>query len=718
MLALPLTVLVAASLAAAQAPAPATPQPPQTFRSATSVVEVDARVFKEGRFVTDLGPADFEITEDGVPQKIESVTLIGARPAPSVSAPSAPSAPSPAPSAPPAASVASAPSVWLFVFDTAHLTPAGLQRTRDAVATFLDGRWREGDIGGVVSDGKMANNRLTSVRDELRAAVKAIKLPGDLASRQMELKQAWPRFQDEYEVMRVAVDNDRETIAMLSQRACADDPGQCKMIAPDAAIREKANRLFRDIQRATLNTLATVQALANGLARMPGPKTVVFLSEGFVAENFEAQIRQAVGDAGRAGAHFYTIDARGLNKGSQASAINQLAADQPGTTGVHFDAQADGTNSLAVDTGGIAIRNENNFARALDEIQQDAATYYVIAYSPANTTFDGKYRAIGVNVKRPGVNVRARKGYLAIAPARMLTAVPASRVERPTGAKGARGAGSENAAGAPSTPASSAPSAASVPSAPSASVPSAPPVPSATSPSVPSAASAPPAPSPPPSSLSAPLARLAPTGPSSTDSAAAVRGWEAYQRGDLESAARELSAAAAAADARPWVFYALGLSHFALQRYRDAVDAWERVRRTTPEFEPIYFSLADAYSLQHDEGAAIKALRDAEQRWPADPEVADAIGVIQVRRGALDAAIDSFEHAVAIGSGEGLGYFNLARAYQMRLAKSQHYDAHMERWVGGEEDRRRAIANFQKYLELGGPYENQAREAIAALQWK
>ena len=45
-----------------------------------------------------------------------------------------------------------------------------------------------------------------------------------------------------------------------------------------------------------------------------------------------------------------------------------------------FDMQADGTNSLAVDTGGFAIRNENNFGRALDAIQQDAGTYYVVGY--------------------------------------------------------------------------------------------------------------------------------------------------------------------------------------------------------------------------------------------------------------------------------------------------------------------------------------------------
>src|SRR4029079_10297497 len=140
------------------------------------------------------------------------------------------------------------------------------------------------------------------------------------------------------------------------------------------------------------------------------------------------------------------------------------------------------------------------------------------------------------------------------------------------------------------------------------------------------------------------LGRPAPAAPSGP----AEIGWSAYQRGDVETAAVHLADAAKDPDARPWVFYALGLSEFTLRRYKQAATAWERVLRDVPEFEPIYFSLADAYGLQRDDGAAIKILRDAARRWPADAEVHNAIGVIQVRRGALDSAIESFQRATEI----------------------------------------------------------------------
>jgi len=198
---------------------------------------------------------------------------------------------------------------------------------------------------------------------------------------------------------------------------------------------------------------------------------------------------------------------------------------------------------------------------------------------------------------------------------------------------------------------------------------------------------------------------------------AAQAGWAAYERGDVESAARELTSAAATADAPAWIHYVLGLSHLALQHYKDAGHSWERVRQLAPEFEPVYFNLADAYISQHEDSTAIKVLRDAERRWPGDAEVQNAIGVIQVRRGALDAAIESFERATVLSPHDGLGYFNLGRAHQMRLLKVQRYNPQTQKWIGGNDDREKAIASFKKYLEIGGPYLKQAKDALSSLDW-
>ena len=49
---------------------------------------------------------------------------------------------------------------------------------------------------------------------------------------------------------------------------------------------------------------------------------------------------------------------------------------------------------------------------------------------------------------------------------------------------------------------------------------------------------------------------------------------------------------------------------------------------------------------------------------------------------------------------------------------SQRYDSARERWVGGEDDSKKAAAAFRTYVQIGGPFLQQAQEALQALAWK
>jgi hypothetical protein len=68
---------------------------------------------------------------------------------------------------------------------------------------------------------------------------------------------------------------------------------------------------------------------------------------------------------------------------------------------------------LADDTDGISIINTNNIDGMLRRVVDDLSSYYLMAYYASNTKLDGRFRTISVKVKRPGVTVRARKGYRA-----------------------------------------------------------------------------------------------------------------------------------------------------------------------------------------------------------------------------------------------------------------------------------------------------------------
>ena len=163
--------------------------------------------------------------------------------------------------------------------------------------------------------------------------------------------------------------------------------------------------------------------------------------------------------------------------------------------------------------------------------------------------------------------------------------------------------------------------------------------------------------------------------------------------------------------------YALGQSSYALKQYRDAVNAWERVRASNPEFEPVYFDLVDGYLQGKDYDQAIRIMRAAGERWPHDPEVFNALGVVQVARGALDDAVGSFQQAVRAAPQDGTGYFNLAKTLELRYGKSRHYIRPLGRWIANERDREAAVELYKRYLEIGGAFEASAREALARLEW-
>jgi VWFA-related protein len=690
---LPVLLLLLGAPAPSAQQAPPSPEQTPTFRSGVQVVEVDVRVFdKEGRFVADLTRDDFEIVEDGAAQQLQTLFLVGERGTATVSETSPPDTVAvPLSGAPETVAVPLARQTWIFAFDLNHLTPgAGFDRARQAVEEFIRDRFKDGDLAGVVAGSKMVNNRLTSVREELVGAVKSVKPLTESRGRQIEMTREWPRLLNEDEVAEIVNEN-RDVISRAVTRACTEDPDACTRVPPDMEIRSKARRLHEAMQRMTMETLTALNALASGLAKIPGPKTIVFLSDGFVSRQLETTLRNVVGQTARAGGRVYAIDVRGLNRGRGAGIIEQdRVVDEAGPV-VQFDAQEDGPNSLAVDTGGMMIRNENNIGRALDRIASDSGRYYVLGYQPTNANFDGKFRPIEVRVKRPDVRVRARRGYLALEPSKMLIPQPITSSpisEEPP----------EDTEAPPLEPAAD------------------PPAVTATGAIVGA-----------PGVTAADSVRLRPDAEERVETLAtegtaaagltAYRGWDAYQRGDVETALVAFTEAAAQPDVRPWVLYALGLSQVAVGRPLDAAASWERVRQAAPEFTPIYTDLADTYVQLSELSKALAVLRDAERRWPDDPDIHNGIGVIHVRRGALDDAVAAFSEAAKAAPDDALGYFNLARAYELRYMRSRRYVSSQRKWVAPEDDRVKAAKYYERYVKIGGPYAQQAAEALSRLEW-
>lgn len=126
------------------------------------------------------------------------------------------------------------------------------------------------------------------------------------------------------------------------------------------------------------------------------------------------ELDDAFATARRAGVPVYTVDPRGGVTPEEA-----IRGGPPD----NYEARAEIARrvriqqgrlaEIAVNTGGRAFTNSSDLTRAVREIVRENGSYYILGFSPAPPVRDGKFHDIDVKVKRPGLRVRSRYGYVA-----------------------------------------------------------------------------------------------------------------------------------------------------------------------------------------------------------------------------------------------------------------------------------------------------------------
>ena len=388
---------------------PAAPQEPQApvFRSGTELVEVYAIVRdRDGQFVTGLSADDFELLEDNQPHPIQLFYLVNgpARYVPRVKVAEGV----------PRAEDQTARRLFTLVFDQEHLAFDAFKRVQRAATTFLEEHFRPGDVGGIVVNGAMANNRLTTDREELLGVLRNARPTSEATERDVVFHD-WPRLESEFEALRIE-SGDTRLLQEAVQRNCAERQEECARPGVteyvENTLQWNAQRYLAESRTAAARLIQTLTVMTAGLGRIEGRKTVVMLTGGFFVEDSRGVLSQIAARAARYGITIYAIDARGLGRVSTGMSDASQSGPRLSTPGV-FDTLEDGPFILAADTGGFVINNTNDFGRAFDRIVDDTSTYYVLGYSPNTTAMDGSFRKIDVKVKWKNLSVRARKGYLA-----------------------------------------------------------------------------------------------------------------------------------------------------------------------------------------------------------------------------------------------------------------------------------------------------------------
>ena len=136
-----------------------------------------------------------------------------------------------------------------------------------------------------------------------------------------------------------------------------------------------------------------------------------------------AKFQLLLDDANRANASFYPVDPRGLTVFD-----SQIGPNPPPPLQVDRSLLRTRRSSLrwlADGTDGLAIVNTNNITEGLARVVEDLSSYYLLGYYATGVEMDGTFHEVRVRMNRPGVDVRARRGYLAASREEMLATAPA-----------------------------------------------------------------------------------------------------------------------------------------------------------------------------------------------------------------------------------------------------------------------------------------------------
>jgi VWFA-related protein len=411
-------------------PAAADRQPkPQSeddvVRISTNLVQVDPIITdSKGKQVTDLRAEEVQILEDGKPQKITnfSYNTLAATEASRTAGPAKPVDKN----APPVPPVRLRPEqvrrTIALVVDDLGLSFESSYSVRQALKKFLDQQIQPGDLVAIIrtSGGIGALQSFTSDKRQLSAAVEKVK---------------WNPLG------RGGVG----AIASIEPDPLAGTRGEGK--------NEELDEFREDVF--AVGTLGTLNYIVKGLRELPGRKSIVLISDGFkIFSRSEPQgsqrilnaLNRLIEQANRASVVVYTLDARGLQwlGLTAADSTYDMTSDQVqeklDNRRADFYESQGAMDYLARQTGGLAVRNNNDLNAGIRRALDDQQGYYLIGYRPDEGTFDKvsgrrKFHKLSLKITRPGkFNVRMRNGFFGITDEEEAHPVPQTQLQQLVGA--------------------------------------------------------------------------------------------------------------------------------------------------------------------------------------------------------------------------------------------------------------------------------------------
>jgi VWFA-related protein len=435
---LPLAMAFAAIGLAAQQPA----EPPKTqaqqrpvFRAGTHFVRVDAYPSQDGVIVEGLEADDFEILEDGKPQKIESFDFVKfdtftaqeERRDPNTQREGFDRAADPR------------YRVFVIVVDMVFGNRTDIFHVQKPLVHFLDRILGSRDLYGFLTSRNTAKDLVLgqksgAIQSQVEDLFRSANIDVEEETNQLTTCANGASVL----LGRWYADRTYTTLeSLVQQLGSLRQERKNVVFVTNSLTRARPDKFALEALGGTLPRIGITNGrLGAGEHNSPVRSNDSFCAgetQRLASMDFDLRYRQLLESARRENVSFYTVTPGGL----------RAPATVPGIRAVQ--AANDDLRSLAEETDGIAIVDTNDLDGGMKRIAADLAAYYVLGYYTTNTTFDGRLRTIKVRYKANGNPIRARRQYRAPTPAE-IAALAASAVAAPTAGAAPAGPSAREAA--------------------------------------------------------------------------------------------------------------------------------------------------------------------------------------------------------------------------------------------------------------------------------
>jgi len=402
-------------------------QPPFKLQVQRNMVLVRAIVRdSNGRPVSGLHKIDFRLFDNGKPQEIDQFAVESAGRTPAVPSEGL-GRETEGGAGPEHAPENSTPRNYqALYFDDVQMSFEDIAHARDAADRYLAATLTpSGRVGIFTSSGQdnldFAGDR-SALHDTLFKLVPRPILPTDTKEcPDIGNYQAY-LIVEQRDPFALEVANDEAT-----QCNCQGMTGQALQgCAAQAAqmVEGDAVRVMNVWEAQYMDVLRGLEQVVRRTAVLPGQRNVIFISPGFLLYHMESQISEITDRALRSNVVVNALDPRGLYviiPGGDASQSNRVMPSNAALVGRKEQIIQDGIAraedvlyDLAADTGGQFFHNSNDLDKGFRQVGTLSEVSYVLAFSPRNLKFDGRYHKLKVSLVNPkGFTLQARHGYFA-----------------------------------------------------------------------------------------------------------------------------------------------------------------------------------------------------------------------------------------------------------------------------------------------------------------